>query len=259
MFSLYKLPEAEVILFALILFRLTAFIISCAVIGSPQVPTNMKVLLSIVLAVLLFPLVQKHSFDPSFVNSHFITLAAREMLVGLSLGFLTRLFFFAVSMTGDLIAVSIGLSSSQLFNPMTGSTGTSLEQFFTVIATLVFLTINGHHLLISGIFESFQLIPMTNFNFNVGALGEAVQYGQDLLLITLKMVAPVMISVLAVNLAMGILGRAVPQMNVLVTSMPITIGVGLIILFVCLPLLVTEMNLVIDVTATKMMAVMKGL
>jgi flagellar biosynthetic protein FliR len=259
MFSLYKLPEAEIILFALVLFRLTAFIISCAVIGSPQVPTNMKVLLSIVLAVMLYPLVQKSSFEPQFVIDNFISLTAREILVGLSLGFLTRLFFFAVSMTGDLIAVSIGLSSSQLYNPMTGSTGTSLEQFFTLLATLVFLTINGHHLLISAIAESFQMIPLSNMGFNVGALGEAVQYGQDLMVITLKMVAPIMISILAVNLAMGILGRAVPQMNILVTSMPITIGVGLIVLFICLPLLVMEMNFVIDITATKMMAVMKAL
>ncbi|MFP5518561.1 MAG: flagellar biosynthetic protein FliR [Bdellovibrionia bacterium] len=259
MFGFYQLPEAEIILFALVLIRISAFIVSCAVIGSPQVPGNIKILLSLVVSILMFPLVQKSAFDPTFVIENFISLTVREILIGLTLGFLTRLFFFAVSMTGDFIAVTIGLSSSQLFNPMSGTQGSSLEQFFTLLATLVFFAVNGHHILISGLNESFALLPVSELALNLGAMGEMSQLGQSLLLITLRMTAPIVVSILAVNIAMGILGRAVPQMNVLVTSIPVTIGVGFAVLFICLPLINVEMESIINFTAEQMMAVMRAL
>lgn len=259
MFSLYKLPEAEIILYALVLMRITAFLISSAVLGSPLIPANIKVLLSLALSIVMFPLVRAGSFDPVFVIENFILLTGREIIIGLTLGFLTRLFFFAVQMTGDYLALTIGLSSAQLYNPMSGTQGSAFEQFFSLLATLVFFAINGHHLLISALNESFQMIPLAEMSLKMGPFGQMAEFGQSLMLITLKMSAPVVMAILAVNLSMGILGRAVPQMNVLVTSMPITIGVGFAIVLLTLPLVVVEMQGVLDITTEHLMAVMKAL
>ncbi|KYG67569.1 flagellar biosynthetic protein FliR [Bdellovibrio bacteriovorus] len=253
------MTEAQILLFALVFLRMIAFVISSAVFGSPTITVPIKVLLSIVLSVLLFPLVKVGNVDYALVSNEIIGLAIRELIVGLSIGFLTRLFFFVVTMTGDLVSMSVGLSASQMYNPMLGSNGNVIDQFYSTLGTLVFLAINGHHMLISAIAQSYDLIPVSSLSLNVGPFAEMAAYGQDVMIMAIKMCAPVMVTILLVNVAMGILGRAVPQINVLVTSMPVTIMIGMAVVFLCLPLMTMEMQSVVDITASKLFAVMKHL
>lgn len=251
--------EAQILLFALIFLRMIAFVVSSAVFGSPTINASAKVLFSIVLSVMLFPVVKIGNVDYLIISEQIIGLAIRELVIGLSLGFLTRLFFFVVTMTGDLVSVSVGLSASQLFNPMMGTNGNTLDQFYSTIGTLVFLAINGHHMLLNGIAQSYELIPVSSMALNIGPFAEMAVFGQSVMIMAIKMCAPVLITVLLVNLAMGILGRAVPQINVLVTSMPVTIMLGMMVVFLCLPLMVLEMNGLVEITTTKLFAVMKHL
>ncbi|XGC80370.1 flagellar biosynthetic protein FliR [Bdellovibrio bacteriovorus] len=254
-----SMTEAQILLFALILLRMIAYVFSSAVFGSPTVNTPVKVLLSIVLSILLFPLVKMGNVDYALISNDIIGLAIREMIIGLSLGFLTRLFFFVVTMTGDLVSMSVGLSASQLYNPMLGSHGNTIDQFYSTVGTLVFLAINGHHMLISAIAQSYDIVPVASMNLNLTAFADVAMYGQTAMIMAIKMCAPVLVTILLVNLAMGILGRAVPQINVLVTSMPVTILLGMTVVFLCLPLLVLEMNGLVEITAGKLFDVMKQL
>lgn len=251
--------EAQILLFALILLRMIAFVVSSAVIGSPMVNAQVKILLSIVLSVLLFPVVKVANVNYLVISDHIVGLAMREIIVGLSLGFLTRLFFFVVTMTGDLVSVSVGLSASQLFNPLLGSNGNTIDQFYSTIGTLVFLAINGHYMLLDAVAQSYSLVPVSSLTLNITAFGEMVLFGQAVIMMAIKMCAPILVTILLVNLAMGILGRAVPQINVLVTSMPVTIMLGMTVVFLCLPLMALEMNGLIEITTEKLFAVMKSL
>ncbi|MFS4459509.1 flagellar biosynthetic protein FliR [Bdellovibrio sp. HCB2-146] len=253
------LTEAQILLFALILLRMLAFMVSSAFFGSPTVNTPVKVLLSVVLSMILFPVVKIGNVDYLAISNEIIGLAVRELIVGLSLGFLTRIFFFVVTMTGDLVSMSVGLSASQLYNPMLGSHGNTIDQFYSTIGTLVFLAIDGHHMLISAIAQSYDLVPVSSLSLNVGPFAEMAAFGQTAMILAIKMCAPVLVTILVVNVAMGILGRAVPQINVLVTSMPVTIMLGMTVVFLCLPLLVMEMNGLVEITASKLFAVMKHL
>jgi flagellar biosynthetic protein FliR len=251
--------DAQILLFALIFLRMVAYITSSAIFGSPLVNAPVKILLSLTLSLVLFPVVRATSIDYSLISNEIISLAAKEIIVGLTLGFLTRLFFFVVTMTGDLVSMSIGLSAGQMYNPMLGSQGNIIDQFYSTIATLIFLAINGHHLLISGIAQSYDLVPVGVLSLNAGPYAEMALWGQTALLMAVKMCAPIIVTILMVNVAMGILGRAVPQINVLVTSMPVTIMLGMTVVFICLPLFVMEMNGLANITAEKLFAVMKAL
>lgn len=257
--NLYQLSEGQILLFALVLMRMTAFVVSSAVFGSTAVNVQLKILLSLVLSVLLYPVVKVGNINYLVISDQIIMLCAREILVGLTLGFLTRLFFFTVTMTGDLVSISVGLNASQMYNPLLGQNGNTLDQFYSVLGTLVFLAVNGHHLLISALAQSFDMIPVSSLSLNWGVYGEMATFGQTALLIAIKMSAPVIVAIFITNLSMGILGRAVPQMNVLVTSMPVTILLGMAVVFICLPLFVLEMNGVLDITAGKLFTVMKHL
>lgn len=251
--------DAQILLFALIFLRMIAFVLSSAIFGSPTITSPVKVLLSVVLTVLLFPVVKVGNVNYDLISNEIIMLGIRELAVGLSLGFLTRLFFFTVSMTGDLVSMSVGLSASQLYNPLLGTNGNTIDQFYTTIGTLVFLAINGHHMLINGIAQSYQLVPVSVLSFNFGPFAEMAAYGQEIIMMAIKMCAPVLVTILLANIAMGILGRAVPQINVLITSMPVTIMLGMTVVFLCLPLLAIEMTGLINLTAEKLFSVMKAL
>ncbi len=102
-------------------------------------------------------------------------------------------------------------------------------------------------------------MPVSSLQLNIGPFGEIALFGQMALLLTIKMCAPVIVTILLVNLAFGILGRAVPQINVLVTSMPVTIMLGMTVVFICLPLLTMEMTGLIEITSSKLFDVMKHL
>lgn len=251
------MTDAQILLFALVFLRMIAFIVSSAVLGAPAINVSVKVLLSVVLSLVVYPVVRIGHVDYLVISNEIIGLAIRELAIGLVLGFLTRIFFFVVTMTGDFVSMSVGLSASQMYNPLMGSNGNSIDQFYSTIGTLIFFSINGHHMLITAICESFQIVPVSSLTFNVGPLGEMAAFGQTTLLLTIKMCAPVLISIFITNLAMGILGRAVPQINVLVTSMPVTIMIGMSVVFICLPLLVMEMHGLVDITADQLFAVMK--
>lgn len=253
------MTEAQILLFALVLLRMIAFVVSSAIFGSPSISVPIKVLLSIAISVVLFPTVRAGNVDYSLISGEIIGLAVRELIIGLSLGFLTRLFFFAVTMTGDLVAISVGLSSAQLFNPMMGTQGNTVDQFYSTIGTLVFFVIGGHHMLLMGIAQSYELVPVSSLSLKVGAFAEMAVYGQTVMIMAIKMCAPILITIFLANLAMGILGRAVPQINVLVTSMPVTIMLGMAVVFLCLPLLVAEMSGLAEITAGKLFEVMKAL
>ncbi|QDK46790.1 flagellar biosynthetic protein FliR [Bdellovibrio sp. ZAP7] len=253
------LTEAQILLFALIFLRMVAFVIASAFFGAGNIPAPVKILLSLILSVLLFPIVKIGNVDYLVISNEIISLAIRELLVGLLLGFLTRIFFFVVSMVGDLIAMSVGLSAGQMYNPLLGTSGNAMESFYSTLGTLVFLAINGHHILIRAIVESYTLVPVSSLSLNVGPFAEMAMFGQTTFILTIKMCAPVLVTILLVNLSMGILGRAVPQINVLVTSMPVSIMIGMTVVFICLPLMVSEMNGLVEITASQLFKVMKAL
>lgn len=257
--NLYALSEAQILVFALILLRMTGFVMSAAIFSLPAVNMPVRILFSLILAMVVFPVVKVQPEVLKGLSSDIVLLAMREVVLGLILGFLTKLFFFSVSMTGDLVSVSLGLGQAQLFNPAMGVSGSPVEQLHVMLGSLFFLIINGHHMMITALVKSFEILAVGSFSLKTGALAEAAIFGQDLLIITIRMSAPVLVSVLVANISMGILGRAIPQLNVLVTSFPVTVMLGLGVLIMCMPLMVFEMNGVIEVTADKLFTVLKGL
>ena len=257
--NVYQLTEIQVMFFVLVLLRMMGFVFSAAVFSMPAMNAQLKVLFCMALAMLLYPIVRISPEATSQLDGQIILMAGREVLVGLLMGYLTRLFFFAVSMTGELISISLGLGSAQLYNPMMASQGGVIEQFHVILGTMFFLLLNGHHLLLGALAQSFELIEVGQISIKTGPLAEIAVFAQDLLILTLKMSAPVLVSILIANLAMGILGRAIPQINVLVTSFPVTIMLGLMVMFIGIPLFVMEMNGLLDLTTTKLMQVLKTL
>lgn len=257
--NIYQFPEGQIIAFVLVLLRISSFFVAWPVFGTALVPVPVKILLSICVALMMFPIIQFQNLTQLQISEDIILLALREVALGLTMGFMMRMFFFAVSIAGDITSTSIGLASGQMFNPSLGSQSTAVEQFQLGLATLFFLSISGHHLFISGLGQSFELVPVSGASLNYMSFAAMASTVQKVSLMGLKMCAPVLIAVLLTNLSMGVVGRAVPQINVLVTSLPVTISIGIGVMFISIPLVLAEMNGLLDIMATEFFKMLRVL
>lgn len=244
MINFSQLNEVQIILFGLVLIRMSAFVVAAPLFNSQSISPPLKILFSLVFSIAVYSSIATNEAlaRVSDLQSNLILLALREVALGLILGFVCQFFFFVIAMAGEMVSVSMGLGQAQMFNPMMGSMGNAIEQFYTVIATLVFLAVNGHHLMLTGLVESFTTAPIAQLTFNMGNYGELVLKMQSFFIFGIKMAAPLVVSMLIVQLGIALVSRLVPQINVLTTSSSLTVLVGFVILFVSLPLLVMQMT-----------------
>lgn len=261
MINFSQLNEIQILMFGLILLRMTAFVVSSAIFSSPAVNVLVKILFSVVLTLCVYNAVATNEVVAR-VSAHqdlLVMMCIRELFLGLVLGFFTRIFFFALSMGGEIVSISMGLSQGQIFNPMMGSMGNAIEQFYVAIGTLIFLTLNGHHMLLQGIVKSFQVSGVGQIDFNIASFSEIVMKAQDFFILGIRIAAPILVSMIIVQVGIALLSRAVPQINVMVTSASIATLLGFLILFISLPLLVMQMGGLLDLTTAEFFKFIKVL
>lgn len=236
----FHINEVEILVFGLVLLRVSTFLLTWPVFSQMTVPNHLKILFAMSITFCVFNVIPRAGLEGQNYDTGLFWLAMKEVLVGLLLGFTSRLLFYAVECGGNLIALSMGLANSTVFSPSSGQSQPVLEKFYVVLLTLLFLGINAHHTFLSAMVESFTVIPLSPEGIDLAALtlqkggGEMIQ---AVMVSGLKMAAPIMVVIFFLNVAMGIIGRAVPQINVLVTSMPVNIMAGLLVMVVTLPAL----------------------
>ncbi len=240
--NLLNIDQFQIIAFALVFFRCLGFFLSWPLFSGSQVPAPLKALLSLIMAFVCFAIVDPASYPKVVQYQTLIGLVIKELVLGFSMGFLCTLVFHAVAVAGELISMAMGLSAAQIFNPSLNTQQSSVNQLFFFLAAFLFLGIRGHHYFITGLAESFQLIPLNVLLPRLSTLGEFALLGQKIMEVALLLSAPVLVSILLVNFSMGIMGRAVPQINVLITSLPVNALMGLGVLIVVLPLFVDALK-----------------
>lgn len=255
--SLYQFPEGQIVAFALVLLRMIAFVVSMPLFGTQNVPGTVKVLLPLVLTFVLFPTLMVGVDNKLPMDGMILAYAFREVFVGLFLGFFCRLFFFAVSVAGELIGITSGLASAQIFNPTLGTQTNVLEQFQGLLATLLFLALNAHHVFFEGLIRSFTVLPIGHLSFNAAAAENLLRLTQVIMVLGLQIAAPIILSVFLANISMGIIGKAVPQMNVLMTSMQVTILLTMFVMLATVPLTIAHMGNILDRMAGELFAILK--
>lgn len=257
MSSIYQFSETELIAFVLILIRTGSFLVTWPVLGQFIIPTPVKVLLSIAITMCVFYPVRQFYVDTGVQNS-FLFHAAIEAMYGVFLGFIVRAYFFVFEIAADFMSVAMGLNSAQLFNPAMGRSVSAVDSFFLILVSMVYLGINGHHYLVKGLIESFQYMNPAQTIFSKALFGQLIYMLKQIFSMGFQIAAPVVMALFVSNIVMGILGKVVPQINVLVMSMPVNIALGILVLFLSLPLLLTEAQGVIQTAVIQLFKVMKG-
>ena len=240
--NLLQINQFQIIAFALVFFRCLGFFLSWPLFSGSQVPAPLKALLSLIMAMICFSLVDPSTYPKVVQYQTLIALVAKEMIIGFAMGFLCTLVFQAVAIAGEIISMAMGLSAAQIFNPSMNMQQSAVNQLYFFLAAFLFLAIHGHHYFIVGLLQSFDLVPISVLLPRLSSLGEFALLGQKIMEVALLLSAPVMVSILLVNFSLGIMGRAVPQINVLITSLPVNALMGLGVLIIVLPFFIDALK-----------------
>jgi flagellar biosynthetic protein FliR len=161
-----------------------------------------------------------------------------EVFLGVVLGWLAQLMFSAMRLAGQEIELKSGLGLIQLVDPHEGSPSGLFSTLFELIAGLLFFALNGHYLLVEALSSSYNIFPPGGTKFTLALLEGVVSAAGDIFTIALRISAPVMIGLLLSDIILGLISRAIPQMNVFMVAQPLQFGLALLLLFLAIPSLV---------------------
>jgi flagellar biosynthetic protein FliR len=228
-----SLPQLQ--LFFLVFLRIGTILMTIPVFDSKTIPHLFKLALAFATSLVLFPLLKLH---PIPVAHSLFTLgigAAREILLGLTIGFSVKFIFAGVQLAGQLVGYQMGLAIAHVLDPAESLQIPLLAQFNNLVALLIFLSINAHYWFIRALTHSYRIVPPLSAHFDGSLMEQLVQLGGNVFVIAIQVGAPVIAVLLVTSAAFGLVARTVPQMNVFIVAMPLKIGVGLIFLGFSLP------------------------
>lgn len=218
------------------LTRILGLIAAAPVYGNASVPVPVKVLLGVLICLVVAPAMPAMpGVDPTSYAG--LLILGQHLLIGLAMGFAMRIVFAAVEFAGEVASLTMGLGFATFFDPQTQGRSSGISQFLALVVTMVFLAANAHLVLIEALAESFVSMPVAATPLSSGAALELARWGGAIFASGFQLSLPIVAALLVTNIALGILTRAAPQLNLFGIGFPISLGVGLLVLSLALPYL----------------------
>ncbi len=221
--------------------RILAFIGSAPVFAGSNVPQRLKIGLAALIALLIAPGLPDTSRLALDSANGMATLFS-QVLLGLAMGMILRVIFAGVELAGEIAGMQMGMNFAGFFDPQTHSEGTPVGSWLGVVITLAFLSLNGHLMMIHAIAESFKVFPIGSGLIPNAEWHRLSLAGGEMFAIGVYAALPVMATMLVCNLAIGVLARIAPQLNVLSISFPVTMLAGMLMLLSSLPVTMDYLN-----------------
>jgi flagellar biosynthetic protein FliR len=229
---------------ALVLMRVSSFLLVLPAFGSPGIPVQIKVAAAVVLS-LFFGTTMPLSVDAAGVSTmQAILLLAGEAIYGLALGLIVMLLYSVVQLTGHMIEQQMGLTMAEIVDPLTDEEAGPLASLLEMIFLLLFLSANGHHLFLLILSKSYQAFPAGTIPSVNTLVGAVAQTGSVMFVASLRLAAPMLAAFLILMVALALLARLIPEMDIFFVGMPAQVALGLFLVTVFLPFVggfVTEM------------------
>jgi flagellar biosynthesis protein FliR len=222
-----SVPQAQ--LFFLAFTRIMAIIIHVPVLGGQTIPAQVRIGLGMVLALVLIPW-QPLPADAETVGFLAYGIAiGKEILIGTLIGFAADLAFGVIQVAGSAMGLGSGFESSRIFNPALGEGGSAFDQIFVMTATMIFLMIDGHHLVLIAIQKTFDVLPL-NSPLPFNGLESVLVTTSTFIVAGIQLALPVMTALLLADLTLGLLARVAPQVQVYFLGLPVKVAVSLLAL-----------------------------
>lgn len=216
------------------LIRISALIASAPILSSRQTPVMFRTGLVLILTWVLVPVIPASPVVDALSHEAFLMML-QQVLIGLVMGFILQMVFASIVFGGQVIAYSMGLGFASMMDPQNGVQVPVISQFYLILSTLLFLILNGHLILIEILAQSFHTLPVAVDGITRNNLNELVVWSSQIFSGGLLMALPVVAILLLINMGLGIVGRAAPQLNIFAVGFPITILIGFVLIWLTLP------------------------
>lgn len=229
---------AQFQIFLLVFVRTIGVLATAPIFGHRAVISQSKAGFAFALAIALYPVVPI-TVEVSTQLIPYFFIAIKELVLGMMFGYVSRLVFVAVQFAGEVIGIDIGFGVVNVIDPMSSEQISIIGTFKNLIALVTFLLIDGHHIVIQALAESFSMVPLGGVQLTEMLAQGLIDMTAGVFVMAIKLAAPVVTALFLTSLALGIMARTVPQMNVFVVGFPLKIGVGMGMLAFSLPLFQT--------------------
>jgi len=221
------------------LFRIAAIVATAPVLGARYLPPRLKALLILALTFVIAPNVPNVPVvDP--ISLAALAIIVQQILIGAATGMMMSMVFSAFVIGGEIIATNMGLGFASVIDPQMGVQTPVISQFYVVLLSLVFVSLNGHLIIIRELAESFTSMPISTQGIDRDTFWHIASWADQMFKSGVLMALPAITTLLIVNVALGIIMRAAPQFNIMSIGFPVTLMIGLVVMMVTLPVIVPQ-------------------
>lgn len=216
------------------LVRILALIATAPILGNSIVPVRVKIGLAVGITLLVSPVLgPMPQIEPGSIPGLFVI--AQQIVIGAAMGLAMQIVFVAVEMAGDITGLQMGLGFATFYDPNSRGSTAIISQYMNLVATLVFLAVNGHLVMISTLVDSFSTLPIAGRPLHATGWITLANWGGEIFFAGLLLSLPMLGALLITNMALGILTKAAPQLNIFAVGFPVTLTVGMGVLALSLP------------------------
>jgi len=216
--------------------RIAAMVMAAPIFSANYINTRFRLLIALVITMVVVPTINTPMPQVSAISAEGLLLITQQILIGISLGFMLQLLFNAFIISGQVIAMQMGLGFASLVDPQNGQTVPVISQFYLIFVSLIFVSINGHLVLIQVLAESFFTMPVGSGGLPIESFRDIALLGSWMYAAAILIALPAIGSLTMVNLGFGILSRAAPQISPFSIGFPMSIILGFVIMLFTLPL-----------------------
>ena len=216
------------------LLRISAMFVAMPLFSIKAVPTRLRLLLSLAVTFAMIPVIPPFQAVEVF-SYEGMMVSVMQIFIGISIGLILQMVFSIVLFAGESIAASMGLGFAAMVDPQSGQQAPVIGQLYTIASTLIFLSLNGHLLLIQMLLDSFTTLPIGINGLVKADIWTIITWSSRMFSGGLLLAMPVIISLLLVNISFGVAARAAPQLNIFSVGLPITLMLGMTLIWVTLP------------------------
>ncbi len=227
------LLQAWVVGLLIPLTRVLAFMSIAPFFGNKSLSLPIKVAMGFMLAVAIAPAIPNLP-KIDLLSLEGVLIIIEQMIIGLAMGFIAQIIFTAIEMAGQISGMTMGFGFATFFDPQSHGSTAVISQFLNVLAMLVFLGMDGHLMMITALLESFYSFPVSEVAGSIDGMRIAL-WGGKIFSIGLQLALPVVATLLITNMALGVLTRSAPQLNIFGIGFPVTIAVGFLVIALMLP------------------------
>lgn len=253
MFSISTIQlNAWIAAYAFPLVRILGFIATVPIWGSSSIPKRIRLMLGLAITVAIAPaLPPMPNVAPGSLEG--LWIMATQMLIGIAMGFAAKVVFAAIDLAGEFIGFQMGLSFATFYDPLSASQTPVITEFMNLIALLLFLSLNGHLMYVATLAQSFQAIPVGGQLLGNGSWLNLVELGTKVFSLGLLLALPVLVALMITNIALAVLTRAAPQLNIFALGFPLTLLGGFIVLGVSLNYIAVPLQELYDLALNAML------